>query len=99
MTVAELAEAILVARGSVQDEPRRTALAMAVARACSEVERTMAEPRFLVRRDHGRVLVAVLKTWPAMRGDWATRPTSWPMKIRWCLRFACCNVSANLAPG
>lgn len=59
MTVAELAEAVLVARGSVQDEPRRTSLATAVARACSEVERTMAEPRFLVRRDHGRVLVAL----------------------------------------
>lgn len=59
MTVMELAEAILVARGSVQDEPRRTALATAVARACSEVERTMSEPRFLVRRDHGRVLVAL----------------------------------------
>ncbi len=59
MTVVELAEGILVARGSVQDEPRRTALATAVARACSEVERTMAEPRFLVRRDHGRVLVAL----------------------------------------
>lgn len=59
MTVTELAEAILVARGSVQDEPRRTGLATAVARACSEVERTMAEPRFLVRRDHGRVLVAL----------------------------------------
>ncbi len=59
MTVAELAEAILVTRGSVQDEPRRTKLATAVARACSEVERTMAEPRFLVRRDHGRVLVAL----------------------------------------
>jgi len=59
MTVMELAEAILVARGSVQDEPRRTALATAVARACAEVERTMAEPRFLVRRDHGRVLVAL----------------------------------------
>ncbi len=59
MIVAELAEAILVARGSVQDEPRRTSLATAVARACSEVERTMAEPRFLVRRDHGRVLVAM----------------------------------------
>ena len=59
MTVSELAEAVLVARGSVHDVPRRSALAMAVARACSEVERTMAEPRFLVRRDHGRVLVAL----------------------------------------
>lgn len=72
MTVAELAEAILVARGSVQDEPRRTSLATAVARACSEVERTMAEPRFQVRRDHGRVLVALtpdLAGYAARLGD------------------------------
>ena len=59
MTIAELADAILVARGSAQDEPRRTKLSTAVARACVEVERTMAEPRFLVRRDRGRVLVAL----------------------------------------
>ena len=50
MSVLELSEAILVARGSVQDEPKRSKLATAVARACVEVERTMAEPRFLVRR-------------------------------------------------
>ena len=76
MTVGELAEAILVARGSVQDEPRRTALAIAVARACSEVERTMAEPRFLVRRDHGRVLVALtqdLASYAGRLGDEADR--------------------------
>lgn len=76
MTVAELAEAILVARGSVQDEPRRTALATAVARACCEVERTMAEPRFLVRRDHGRVLVALsqdLASYAGRLGDEADR--------------------------
>jgi serine/threonine protein kinase len=59
MTVSELAEAILVTRGSVQDEPLRTKHSTAVVRACCEVERTMAEPRFIVRRDHGRVLVAL----------------------------------------
>ncbi len=59
MTAAELAEAILIARGSIQDEPQRTRLAGALARACVEVERTMSEPRFLVRRDQGRVLIAV----------------------------------------
>lgn len=72
MTVAELVEAILVARGSVEDEPRRTAVATAVARVCAEVERTMAEPRFLVRRDHGRVLVALtqdLAGYAARLGD------------------------------
>lgn len=76
MTVAELAEAILVARGSVEDEPRRTALATAVARACAEVERTMAEPRFLVRRDNGSVLVALtpdLASYAGRLGDEADR--------------------------
>jgi serine/threonine protein kinase len=76
MTIAELAEALLVARGSVQDEPRRTALAIAVARACCEVERTMAEPRFLVRRDPGRVLVALsqdLADYAAKLGDEADK--------------------------
>ena len=59
MTVSELAEAILVARGSIEDEPRRSRLATGIARVCLEVERTMVEPRFLVRRDHDRVLVAL----------------------------------------
>lgn len=58
MSVAELAEAILIARGSARDEPERTSWATAVARACVEVERTIAEPRYVVRRDHGRVFVA-----------------------------------------
>ncbi len=58
MTIAELVEAILVARGSVKGEPQRTKLATAVTRACMEAERTMAEPRYLVRRDHGRAIVA-----------------------------------------
>lgn len=74
MSVAELAEAILVARGSAQDEPQRTKLATAIARACVEVERTMAEPRFLVRRDHGRILVALtqeLASYAARLGDQA----------------------------
>ena len=59
MSLPELAEAILIARGSIQDEPQRTQRATAVARAGVEVERAMAKPRFLVRRDHGRVLVAL----------------------------------------
>jgi serine/threonine protein kinase len=59
MSATELAKAILVARGSVQDEPQRTQRAVAVARVAIEVERTMAEPRFVVRRDGERVLVAL----------------------------------------
>ena len=76
MTIAELAEALLVARGSAQDEPQRTKLSTAVARAGVEVERTMATPRFLVRRDHGRVLVALsqdLAGYAARLGDEADR--------------------------
>ena len=58
-TVDELAEALLSSRGSSEDEPLRTQRARAVARATVEVERTMAEPRFLVRRDGHRVLIAL----------------------------------------
>jgi serine/threonine protein kinase len=59
MLVPELAEALVVARGSVEDEPRRTTLARAVVRAAVEVERSMREPRFHVRREGARVLVAL----------------------------------------
>ncbi len=59
LALRELAEALVVARGSVEDEPRRTQYALAVARACTEAERTLAEPRFLVRRDQGRVFIAL----------------------------------------
>jgi serine/threonine protein kinase len=59
MSPRELSEAILVARGSSQDDPLRTQLARAVVRAATEVERSMAEPRFLVRRDDDCVLVAL----------------------------------------
>jgi serine/threonine protein kinase len=58
MSARELSEALLVARGSSQDDPLRTQLARAVVRAAVEVERTMAEPRFLVRRDKDSVLIA-----------------------------------------
>jgi serine/threonine protein kinase len=50
LAVRELAEALLVARGSVEDDPRRSQYALALARACTEAERTLAEPRFLVKR-------------------------------------------------
>jgi serine/threonine protein kinase len=59
LALRELAEALVIARGSVEDEPRRTQYALAVARACTEAERTLAEPRFLVRRDQGRVFIAL----------------------------------------
>jgi len=59
MSAAELAEALLVARGSTQDEPQRSRLASALTRVCVEVERTMSSPRFLMRRSQGRVLIAL----------------------------------------
>ncbi|MBI2478776.1 MAG: hypothetical protein HYV60_09125 [Planctomycetia bacterium] len=59
MSARELSDALLVARGSSQDEPRRTQLAGAVVRAATEVERTMSDPRFQVRRDTDSVLIAL----------------------------------------
>ena len=57
MTDRELGAAVLVARGSAQDEPLRTKYAIAVARACVEVERSMIEPRYYVKRDRGQVFI------------------------------------------
>lgn len=58
MSVRELADAVLLARGSTLDEPQRGQAATAVVRAAVEVERTMSEPRYLVRREGERILVA-----------------------------------------
>lgn len=58
MSVREVSDGVLVARGSSLDEPQRTRVAGAVVRAAVEVERTMSEPRFLVRRDGDRILIA-----------------------------------------
>jgi serine/threonine protein kinase len=57
MSLRELTEAILVARGSSQEEPLRTRLAVAVVRAATEVERTLEKPRFHVRRDGQQIAV------------------------------------------
>ena len=72
MTAEELGEAILAARGSVQEGPQRGRLGRAAARAAVEVERMMAEPRYLVRRDDTRTLVAIhpaLADYAARLGD------------------------------
>ena len=45
MAVEELAAAVLLSRGSVEDDPLRTRLALGAVRAAIEVERTMTEPR------------------------------------------------------
>ena len=57
LTVPELVETVLLARGSSHDEPRRTQLAGAVVRAAVEAERSMSEPRLLVRREGDCVLI------------------------------------------
>jgi hypothetical protein len=58
MSLRELTEAVLIARGSAEDEPQRTRFASAVVRAAIEVERTMAEARFVVCRTESTVLIA-----------------------------------------
>ena len=57
MSVEELAEAVLIARGCVRAEPERSRLAMAVTRAAVEVERTLVDTRLNVRRDRTRVII------------------------------------------
>ncbi len=72
MTAEELGEAILAARGSVLEGPQRGRLGRAAARAAVEVERTMGEPRYLVRRDDTRTLVTIhpaLADFAARLGD------------------------------
>ncbi len=59
MTAGELAQAVLAARGSVEEEPHRSRLANAVVRAAVEVERTLKDPRFSVRRTGKLVLIAL----------------------------------------
>jgi serine/threonine protein kinase len=59
MTAAELTRAVLAARGSAAEEPRRSRLASAVTRAASEAERHRATPRWTVRRSGELVLLAL----------------------------------------
>ncbi len=58
MTVAELSEAVLTARGSVNDDPVRSRLAAIVTRAAVETESSMENPRFVERRGSLAILVA-----------------------------------------
>lgn len=53
VSLRELATSILLTRGSVEEDPLRTAQAMAVVRAATETEGIMADPRFVVRREGG----------------------------------------------
>ena len=58
MFLEEMVEALLVARGSSEEEPQRSRLARAVLRAAVDTERTLEEPRLVLRRDDDSVLVA-----------------------------------------
>ena len=58
LEVGEAAAALLLARGSVEEEPRRTKIALAALRAAVEVEIALPEPRLVVRRVGPRVLIA-----------------------------------------
>jgi serine/threonine protein kinase len=59
LSIRELSAMLLVARGSVLEEPVRSRISLAVCRAAVEVERCMSHPRFHVRRDTHRVLIAL----------------------------------------
>ena len=50
MTMHELADGILTSRGSVQEHPLRSSLAVACVRAAVEVEHHLAAPHWIVRR-------------------------------------------------
>ena len=65
----ELSSAILMMRGSVEEEPARSAHAFAAARAAIEAESAMANPRFVIRRDDRRIVVAKNQS----LGDYAMR--------------------------
>lgn len=58
MTAVEVADAILLRRGSVQDSPLRERWAYAVARAVVETELSKQDPRWLLRRFGNRFLIA-----------------------------------------
>lgn len=59
VTAAELAAALLAGHGSTQPEPLRSRWAAAVARAATEAERDLTEPRWVMRRAGALVLLAL----------------------------------------
>jgi hypothetical protein len=59
MSADELCHALLAARGSVEDEPRRSRLAQVVTRAAVETENAREEPKYIFRRTGNNVLIAV----------------------------------------
>jgi hypothetical protein len=82
--VEELRETVLVARGSVPDTLHRTKLATAVTRAAVAVERTMAAPRFIGRREGERVLIATTQERDVCFIN--APPVSWERRHLACVR-------------
>ena len=58
ITANELTTLVLAARGSVEEEPRRSQLGSLVVRAAIEVERESDAPRFVERRSGDNLLIA-----------------------------------------
>lgn len=58
MTAVELADAVLLRRGSLQDSPQRERWASAVVRAAVETELSKQDPRWLLRRSGNGFLIA-----------------------------------------
>jgi hypothetical protein len=58
MSAAELCASLLAARGSIEDEPRRSRLAHVVARAAVETESLRDEPKFVFRRAGSNAVIA-----------------------------------------
>ena len=59
MSADELCESLLTARGSLEDEPRRSRLGRAVTRAAVETENLREEPKFILRRADANALIAI----------------------------------------
>lgn len=59
MPPRELAQALLVSRGSALEEPERTRVALAITRAAVETEDDRDKPSFVEARNHGRVVLAL----------------------------------------
>jgi serine/threonine protein kinase len=58
MAAEEVCQVLLVSRGSVEEEPKRSRLARVVTRAAVETETARDEPRFIVRRAGANALIA-----------------------------------------
>ncbi len=58
MSADELCESLLAARGSIEDEPRRSRLASVVTRAAVETENLRDEPKYVLRRVGSNALIA-----------------------------------------